>query len=385
MKKWISVLLAGSLCAALLAGCNSSSSSGSASASGSDAASSSSSSSSAEATTVDYSAGLTEQGFVEGVTALDYVTLPADYNAIPLAETDVAVSDETVDSNVDSILQSYATDVEVTDRAVAEGDSVNIDYVGSVDGVEFEGGSTEGAGTIVTAGGTGYIDGFLDQIIGHMPGETFDVNVTFPDPYENNPDLAGKDAVFSTTINHIVEQEVPELTDDFVKENLSETNGWNTVDEMKDGIRANLRENNIYTGVWDYLMENCEITEVPEAVSEYQKESMLNQYRSYASMYGMELEDFVTAMGLESTDALLENSAAALESYAKQMLITQAIAEKEAMEMTSEKVADYLTEVDGATEEEIANYEEFFGAPYMAMNALNYYVGTFLIENAVIA
>src|SRR5699024_3033625 len=118
-------------------------------------------------------------------------------------------------------------------------------------------------------------------------GETFDVNVTFPDPYEHNPDLAGKDAVFSTTINHIVEQEVPELTDDFVKENLSETNGWNTVTEMKDGIRANLRENNIYTGVWDYLMENCEITEVPEAVSEYQKESMLNQYRSYASMYGM--------------------------------------------------------------------------------------------------
>lgn len=385
MKKWISVLLAGSLCAALLAGCNSSSSSGSASASGSNSASSSSSSSSSEAAAVDYSAGLTENGFVEGVTALDYVTLPVDYNAIPLAEADISVSDETVDSSIQSILQSYATDVEVTDRAVADGDSVNIDYVGSIDGEEFEGGSTNGSGTVVTAGGTGYIDDFLDQIIGHMPGETFDVNVTFPDPYENNPDLAGKDAVFSTTINHIVEQEIPELTDDFVKENLSETNGWNMVAEMQDGIRANLRENNIYTGVWDYLMANCEITEIPEAVSNFQQESMLNQYRSYASMYGMELDDFIVAMGMESTDALIENSAAALESYSKQMLITQAVAEKEGMEMTSEKISDYLTEVDGATEEDIANYQDFFGTPYMAMNALNYYVGTFLIENAVIA
>lgn len=379
MKKWISVLLAGSLCAALLAGCNSSSSSGSASASGSDAASSSSSSSSAEATTVDYSAGLTEQGFVEGVTALDYVTLPADYNAIPLAETDVSVSDETVDSNVDSILQSYATDVEVTDRAVAEGDSVNIDYVGSVDGVEFEGGSTEGAGTIVTAGGTGYIDDFLDQIIGHMPGETFDVNVTFPDPYEKNPDLAGKDAVFSTTINHIVEQEVPELTDDFVKENFADSNGWESVDQMKTELRADMRKNNVHNGVWTYLMENTEIPEIPETITTFINDTQISYYAASAESYGIDVDTFLAYFyGIESADAFAE-------TLSKQLLITQAIAEKEGMEMTSEKVADYLTEVDGATEEEIANYEDFFGAPYMAMNALNYYVGTFLIENAVIA
>ena len=380
MKKWISVLLAAAMCAAL-AGCNSgASSSGSASGSSSDASSGTS-----EASAIDYSAGLDEKGYFEGVTALDYVTLPADYNAIPLSEADVAVDESYLDSYIDSIAQSFATDIEITDRAVEEGDSVNIDYTGSIDGVEFDGGSTGGSGTVVTAGGTGYIDDFLDQIIGHEPGETFDVNVTFPDPYENNPDLAGKDAVFVTTINHIVEQEIPEVTDEFVKENLYETDGWETVEQMRTELADAMRETNIYNGVWNYLMENCEISEVPEAVTTFQQESVLNEYRMYATSYGMELEDFISAMGMESTDAVLESAAATIESYAKQALITQAIAEKEAMDLTHEDVVSYFAEVESATEDTVTQYEEYFGAPYVMMNAVNYYVGTFLIDSAVVA
>ena len=384
MKKWISVLLAAAMCAAL-AGCNSgASSSGSASGSSSSSDASSSSGTSA-AETIDYSAGLNDKGFFEGVTALDYVTLPADYNAVPLAEADVAVDEDYLASYIDSIAQSFATDIEVTDRAVEDGDSVNIDYVGSIDGVEFDGGSTGGTGTVVTAGATNYIDDFLDQIIGHMPGETFDVNVTFPDPYENNPDLAGKDAVFVTTINHIVEQEIPEVTDEFVKENLYETDGWETVEQMETELREVMRETNIYNGVWDYLMENCEISEIPEAVTTFRQESVLNQYRSYAMSYGMELNDFLTAMGIESSDALLESSAATIETYAKQSLITQAIAEKEAMELTHDDVLAYFADVEDATEDTVTEYEDFFGAPYVMMNALNYYVGTLLIDGAVVA
>ncbi len=380
MKKWISVLLAAAMCAAL-AGCNSgASSSGSASGSSSDASSGTS-----EASTIDYSAGLDDKGYFEGVTALDYVTLPADYNAIPLSEADVAVDESYLDSYIDSIAQSFATDIEITDRAVEEGDSVNIDYTGSIDGVEFDGGSTGGSGTVVTAGGTGYIDDFLDQIIGHEPGETFDVNVTFPDPYENNPDLAGKDAVFVTTINHIVEQEIPEVTDEFVKENLYETDGWETVEQMRTELADAMRETNIYNGVWNYLMENCEISEIPEAVTTFQQESVLNEYRMYATSYGMELEDFISAMGMESTDAVLESAAATIESYAKQALITQAIAEKEAMDLTHEDVVSYFAEVESATEDTVTQYEEYFGAPYVMMNAVNYYVGTFLIDSAVVA
>lgn len=96
----------------------------------------------------------------------------------------------------------YSTDTSLT---IEDGDTVNIDYVGSVDGVEFEGGNTQGAGTDLVIGSGSYIDDFEEQLIGAHPGDTVDVTVTFPDPYENNTDLSGKEAVFEVTVNGIYE------------------------------------------------------------------------------------------------------------------------------------------------------------------------------------
>jgi trigger factor len=90
-----------------------------------------------------------------------------------------------------------------TDVAVEDGDTVNIDYVGTVDGVEFSGGNTQGQGTDLVIGSGSYIDDFEEQLIGHYVGETVDVTVTFPDPYANDESLSGKEAVFETTINGI--------------------------------------------------------------------------------------------------------------------------------------------------------------------------------------
>ena len=137
--KFISAALAAALCAGLLAGCNSaSSSSGSTSASGSASASSSTS---ASAESIDYSKGLAENGHIDGVTALDYVTLPADYAAIPLAAGTADVSDEDVQAQIDSIMAQYAKPEQITDRAIEDGDQVNIDYSGSIDGEKFDGGT----------------------------------------------------------------------------------------------------------------------------------------------------------------------------------------------------------------------------------------------------
>ena len=119
---------------------------------------------------------------LEGVTALDYVTLPEDYDHIFLPADVTTATDEDIQASIDSLLAGFASYEQLTDVEVKEGDTVNIDYVGSVDGVEFDGGSTQGNGTNVVAGSTNYIDDFLTQIIGHKPGETFDVNVTFPIP-----------------------------------------------------------------------------------------------------------------------------------------------------------------------------------------------------------
>ena len=111
-------------------------------------------------------------------------------------------TDTTADDNTDNNSAGYSTDASLT---VEDGDTVNIDYVGSVDGVEFEGGSTRGQGTDLVIGSGSYIDDFEEQLIGAHPGDEVDVYATFPDPYNNNPDLSGKEALFEVTINGIYE------------------------------------------------------------------------------------------------------------------------------------------------------------------------------------
>ena len=111
-------------------------------------------------------------------------------------------TDTTADDNTDNNSAGYSTDASLT---VEDGDTVNIDYVGSVDGVEFEGGSTRGQGTDLVIGSGSYIDDFEEQLIGAHSGDEIDVYATFPDPYNNNPDLSGKEALFEVTINGIYE------------------------------------------------------------------------------------------------------------------------------------------------------------------------------------
>ena len=114
----------------------------------------------------------------------------------------IAITSADSASDTDSDSAGYSTDASLT---VEDGDTVNIDYVGSVDGVEFEGGSTQGQGTDLVIGSGSYIDDFEEQLIGAHPGDKVDVYATFPDPYNNNPDLSGKEALFEVTINGIYE------------------------------------------------------------------------------------------------------------------------------------------------------------------------------------
>ena len=114
----------------------------------------------------------------------------------------IAITSADSASDTDSDSAGYSTDASLT---IENGDTVNIDYVGSVDGVEFEGVSTQGQGTDLVIGSGSYIDDFEEQLIGAHPGDEIDVYTTFPDPYNNNPDLSGKEALFEVTINGIYE------------------------------------------------------------------------------------------------------------------------------------------------------------------------------------
>jgi len=331
-----------------------------------------------------YSSGIDNNGFWKGIKALDYVEL-CEYTGISIPEDVYEITDESVQTEVDNILYNYATEKQITDRSIADGDTVNIDYTGSIDGVEFEGGSTDGFGAEVTIGTTEYIDDFLEQLIGHTPGESFNIEVTFPENY-GNEELDGKDAVFAITVNYIVEMITPELTDDFVSENLSSYYSWNTVAEMEEDIMSNLQSSAMLYDVpyylQEYIVENTTITSLPESLLEYQEKSLIYYYEDYADYYEMDLDEFLsTYAGVSNTDELLEANLDDNTETARFYLIFQAIAEDAGITVTDDDVAAYFIEYVGV--EDYSEYEESYGMPYLKLTVLHQSVMDYIIDKAI--
>jgi trigger factor len=344
--------------------------------------STSASASAATATgTFSYSDGIDDNGYWDGITAGDYVEL-YDYEAFPIPKATHEITDEAVQAEIDSMLASFATTTNVTDRAVVDGDTVNIDYVGSVGGVEFDGGSTDGAGTDVTIGVTSYIDDFLEQIIGHTPGDTFDINVTFPEDYGVD-ELNGQDAVFVTTVNYIVQTDTPELTDAFVVENLAATYGWVKATEVRDGIKADLQKAAIQNYIYDYLTTEVPVSSLPESLIAYEQEAMLFYYQEGADYYGMDLDEFLASyVGVSSVDELIEMSAEDNQLWIRYTLVVQAIAEAEGIVATEEDVATYFSEQMGL--DDYSSYEAQYGLPYLKQSAMVQKVMDYLYDHVVL-
>ena len=387
MKKIFSRSLAAALCAGMalsLAACSSTAASSQSAASSEAAGSEASSAASApvdpdplaqKAADFNYSAALDENGYFTGVRALDYVTLPADYKALSVSAADVQVTDDELQTNLDYILSQFAETEQDTESTIQNGDSVNIDYVGSVDGIEFTGGNTNGQGTTVTAGSTQYVDDFLTQIIGHKPGETFDVVVTFPDGYNDSTDangdpikLAGQEAVFSVTINYIAKSVTPELTDEFISKNIDPKYG-STVEEFKDTVRKDVADANLEKYVTNYLTQNSVYAdELPEAVTEYSSMMVLNYYCGYASAKSQTLTQFIQEnLDADSIQALLDSNKEAIDNQAKRFLLYQALAEDQGLDCTDDDVKAYFEDL-GTTD--YSDYQNFYGTNYLRMNAV---------------
>jgi trigger factor len=324
--------------------------------------------------------GIDNNGFWENITALDYVEL-CDYEGILIPNDIYEVTEEEVQAEIDTILADYASEEQVTDRSITDSDTVNIDYVGSIDGVEFEGGSTDGAGTDVTIGVTDYIDDFLEQLIGHSPGESFDIEVTFPEDY-GVEDLNGKDATFAISINYIVEAVFPDLTDEFVLNHLMSDYGWSTVAEMEADIKSGLQKSTTLNYVEEYIVANTNIISLPEELLEYQEKALISYYQDYAEYYSMEIEEFLsTYVGVETTDELIQENIDDITEAASFYLIIQAIAEDAGISVSDEDVAAYFETNLGSGD--YSDYEEYYGMPYLKMVVLNQTVMDYLEDNAV--
>jgi len=328
---------------------------------------------------LDYATGLDASGFYENISAKEFVE-NLDVNTIAIPAEIHIVSDEILQAEIDNLLAGFMTSTQVTDRAIVDGDTVNIDFVGSVDGVEFEGGNTSGAGTEVTIGVTNYIDDFLQQLIGHTPGETFDIEVTFPEDYGVDT-LNGKEAIFAITLNYISESTTPELTEAFVQENLAAVYKWTTVDEMKAGMTTSISEMAVLNYLQTDFIDKVTVTSIPEEVLEYQKKSMMNYYQSTAASYGVTLNEFlVSNFGLASVDELFESAVQDLEDMSNYSLIIQAIAEEADLTVTEDVLSEYFVAVNGTGD--YSEFEEIYGIEFLKYTVLQQVVLDYLIEQA---
>lgn len=301
----------------------------------------------------DYSALLTDDGFIKDVNASSNITL-CDYKNITVPLSEVEYTDEEMNEAIQQTLDQHAVLNTETTAKIADGDKVNIDYVGTIDGTEFEGGSTNGAGSDIVVGSGSLIDDFEQQLIGYGAGEELTVNVTFPEDYTPNPDLAGKDASFAVTVNGIYD--VPVLDDAFVKENLSE------YADTADGYREYLRETNYKSNLdqWlsAYLADNTTVNTYPKeylkSLKSTQKFDDQTSYeymnQLYSSYYGSAVYgSFDDYTGMSETDYDLSLNDTCKETE-KANMIYQAILETEGVTVTEDDYRTYLSETTGSAD-----------------------------------
>ena len=260
-----------------------------------------------------------------------YVTI-GEYKGLTLDNSVEAVTDDMVDGRIQEELQNKAE--EVTDGSVQDGDVVTINYVGTKDGVAFDGGTANNYE--LTIGSGTFIDGFEDGIIGMKKGQTKDLDLTFPEEYSSE-ELAGQEVVFKVTLQSF--KRAPELTDTWVAKNTD----CKTVDDYKKEIRKTLEDeaktnakNTLRETAWNTVLSASEVKEYPQDDLDTAKAEFKNLYETYAKQGDMTLEDFVKAQGI-SMDDFEEQSNQYAEYKVKQNLIVQGIMDAEKMTLEDEK------------------------------------------------
>ena len=330
----------------------------------------------AEAETEDFG----PEAYLSGINVADYVTL-GEYTGVEVSVDAPVVTDEYLDSYIDYVLQSNMVKTEVTDRPVEEGDIVNIDYEGKIDGVAFDGGTAQGYD--LTIGSGAFIDGFEDGLIGAQSGETLDVNVTFPEDYRGE-EVAGKDAVFTVTVNSISVESLPELTDEFVQ---GLDVGVNTVEEYRQYAydllmeeEQNTHDSNAEVAILEAVMANSELQDPPEDMTNRYYSRMIDNMTYYASMYGYDLETFLSIQGT-SEDAIRESSVQAGE----EIITMQAIAEAEGLSVTDEELdAEIESNAGSLGYDDVEEYRASLDVEGYREYMMSEKVLDFLLENAVV-
>ncbi len=312
----------------------------------------------------------------------DYVTL-GEYKGITVAAVPAAVEPEQLQ---EAMLQEYRYQVTaenggILDRAVQTGDTVILDYVGKKDGVAFDGGTAQGAS--LTIGSHQYIDGFEEGLVGVMPGETVDLNLTFPESY-GNADLAGAPVVFTVTVDYILPEEiVDEVIAGFGLEEYSNRQEMETyVNDYLMEEAEEERQTEIGNKILDTVMNNCSFQEFPQALVDQHAANVRENIAMQAGMYGLDAETFVQL--LYEGMSLDQVVAASADNSVKQMMAFWSIAQKEGLVATEEdldaRIGEYASQYNATAEEMLAEIDREEFREYFVLTD----VMDFLLENALV-
>ena len=294
----------------------------------------------------------------DGVTLVAIVPVKPEvkisqYKGMKIRQYAYNVTDAEVEADVQRLLDRNARKVPVTDRAAQNGDVANIDFVGTVDGVKFDGGEAEGFD--LTLGSGQFIPGFEDQVIGMNVGESKDVNVTFPENYQAE-NLKGKAAVFAVKLNSLQGKEIPELNDAFIKD----ATGSETVEEYKAKAKERLqkqadRKANDATenSILEAVAANAE-AEIPQAMIEREIDSLVQKFEYQLMYQGLKLNDYLDFLKVSVADFRKNYEDQAKKNVLNQLVISQLIKEENIVASEEEveaKVAEQAASVSKTTEE----------------------------------
>ena len=323
--------------------------------------------------------------FTAEVTVKPEVKL-GDYKGIKLEKVEYNVTAGDVKAELERMREQASRRVEISDRAVKDGDIVKLDYSGSVDGVKFDGGTANDQELVI--GSKTFIPGFEEQMVGMNIGETKDLNVTFPKEY-HAADLAGKDAVFTVTVKSISEKQLPELDDAFAKD----VSKFDTLAEYKADIKKSLTEQNErraktenQNAVIKAVTDNAEV-EIPECMIERELDYIaqdMEQRLKY--MYnGIKFEDYLKYTG-SSLEQFRKDRAQEAKDNVKTRLTVEAIIKAEKIEATDEDMDEALSKMAETAKKTLEEYKKGVSAQqlnYIKSDILMKKLLDFLTENNI--
>ena len=312
-----------------------------------------------------YSYGLTEEGYVEKADLSKVKDL--EMEKLVIMKGDVDYTDDKVETDITNAIANHAAPNTDPTLEVADGDEVNIDFVGYIDGEAFEGGDSQGQGYNLTIGSHSFIDDFEEQLIGSHPGDNVTVEVTFPEDYASDPSKAGQDATFEVTVNSITTE--PELNDEFVQTYYGDY--ASTPDELRDYFRQKGYDENLTEYIENYISENASVSKMPRdylknvaAMLYYAQEQnyeTMNSYYQYYYGYSI-YTDFFSYVGMDENAFQKDLKAKAKDAVAE-ALTYEKILRKNNLSVSEETYNDIVSST-GMTA------EETFGKPYLMQVAI---------------